>query len=103
LTAWRFGGTGFWQPCRGCAGELLGRERAARKARLGLWADPYYQDITVTVPKRNERTFAAAGLDLKNLAGRRIRVRGGIEQRCSEDRAFLAAKRPEQIESTNGE
>ena len=61
------------------------------------------QDITVTVPKRNERTFAAAGLDLKNLAGRRIRVRGWVEQRGSEARAWIAAERPEQIESTNGE
>jgi len=25
-----------------CATELLGRERMARKAKLGLWADPYY-------------------------------------------------------------
>src|SRR5262249_62420136 len=25
-----------------CAQELLGRERAAREARLGLWAEPYY-------------------------------------------------------------
>ncbi len=34
-------------------------------------------DITVTVLKRNERSFTAAGLDLKALAGRRIRVRAG--------------------------
>jgi endonuclease YncB( thermonuclease family) len=132
---------------RDCAGELLSREKMARKARLGLWADPYYdvlnvetpvdvpaqrgrfaliegtvtsvresgatiyvnfgrrrsEDITVTVPKRNERTFAAAGLDLKTLAGRRIRVRGWVEQRGVEDRAWIAAERPEQIESTNGE
>jgi endonuclease YncB( thermonuclease family) len=132
---------------RDCAGELLSREKIARKARLGLWADPYYdvlnvetpvdvpaqrgrfaliegtatsvresgatiyvnfgrrrsEDITVTVPKRNERTFAAAGLDLKTLAGRRIRVRGWVEQRGVEDRAWIAAERPEQIESTNGE
>jgi endonuclease YncB( thermonuclease family) len=132
---------------RACAGELLSREKAARKARLGLWADPYYEvlnvetpvdvpaqrgrfalvegrvasvresgatiyvnfgrrrseDITVTVPKRNERTFAAAGLDLKNLAGRRIRVRGWIEQRGGEDRAWIAAERPEQIENAESE
>jgi endonuclease YncB( thermonuclease family) len=130
-----------------CAAELLSRERAARKARLGLWADPYYdvlnvespvdvpaqrgrfalvegtvtsvresgatiyvnfgrrrsEDITVTVPKRNERTFSAAGLDLKTLAGRRIRVRGWVEQRGVEDRAWIAAERPEQIENANGE
>lgn len=127
--------------------ELLSREKTVRKARLGLWADPYYdvvnvetpvdvpaqrgrfalvegtvtsvresgatiyvnfgrrrsEDITVTVPKRNERTFAAAGLDLKTLAGRRIRVRGWVEQRGVEDRAWIAAERPEQIENANGE
>jgi endonuclease YncB( thermonuclease family) len=132
---------------RACAGELLSCEKTARKARLGLWADPYYDvvnvetpvdvpaqrgrfalvegkvvsvresgatiyvnfgrrrsgDITVTVPKRNERTFAAAGLDLKSLAGRRIRVRGWIEQRGGEDRAWIAAERPEQIENADGE
>jgi endonuclease YncB( thermonuclease family) len=27
---------------RGCAGELLARERAARSAKLGLWAEPDY-------------------------------------------------------------
>jgi hypothetical protein len=47
--------------------------------------------------KRNERRFAAAGLDLKTLAGRRIRVRGWIEQRGG-DRAWIEAGRPEQIE-----
>lgn len=106
-----------------CAAELLRREGAARQAKLGLWASPYYdpiqadepanilaqrdrfalvegkvvsvhesgatlyvnfgrrwsEDFAVTVRKRNERNFAAAGLDLKGLAGRRIRVRGWIE------------------------
>jgi endonuclease YncB( thermonuclease family) len=124
-----------------CSGDLLSREKAAREAKLGLWADPYYGvldaeipsdvlarrgqfalvegkvasvresgatiyvnfgrrrsgDITVTVLKRNERSFAAAGLDLKALAGRRIRVRGWIEQRGA-DRAWIEAGRPEQIE-----
>jgi endonuclease YncB( thermonuclease family) len=124
-----------------CAADLLKREKAARDARLGLWADPYYEvlnaespkdalahrgrfalvegkvasvresgptiyvnfgrrrigDITVTILKRNERSFAAAGLDLRGLAGRRIRVRGWIEARGGE-RAWIEAQRPEQIE-----
>lgn len=124
-----------------CAGDLLDREKAAREAKLGLWADPYYEvldaempkdalahrgrfalvegkvasvresgptiyvnfgrrrigDITVTILKRNERSFAAAGLDLRGLAGRRIRVRGWIETRGGE-RAWIEAERPEQIE-----
>jgi endonuclease YncB( thermonuclease family) len=124
-----------------CAGHLLDHEKAAREAKLGLWADPYYEvvnaetpknalayrgrftlvegkvasvresgptiyvnfgprrigDITVTILKRNERSFAAAGLDLRSLAGRRIRVRGWIEARGG-DRAWIEAESPEQIE-----
>jgi len=108
-----------------CAAELLRRENAARQAKLGLWANPYYdpvradkpadilaqrghfalvegnvvsvhesgatvyvnfgrrwsRDFAVTIRKRNERSFAAAGLDLKGLAGQRVRVRGWIEAR----------------------
>jgi endonuclease YncB( thermonuclease family) len=57
-------------------------------------------DITVTILKRNERNFAAAGLDLRSLAGRRIRVRGWIEARGG-DRAWIEAERPEQIETAD--
>ena len=39
------------------------------------------EDFTVTVPKRNERTFTAAGFDLKALTGRSVRVRGHVEER----------------------
>jgi hypothetical protein len=124
---------------RSCAAELLRRENAARNAKLGLWADPYYdvlhadnpadvlarrgrfalvegkvvsvresgatiyvnfgrrwsEDFTVTILKRNERSFAAAGLDLKKLAGRHVRVRGWIEERGG---PWIEAIRPEQIE-----
>jgi hypothetical protein len=50
-------------------------------------------DITVTILKRNERSFAAAGLDLRSLAGRRIRDRGAWWKR-----AWIEAERPEQVE-----
>ena len=103
--------------------ELFSRERAARKAKLGLWAVSYYdlldadnpadvlaergrfallegkvvsgresgatiyvnfgrrwtEDFTATILKRNERSFATAGLEPKRLAGRRVRVRGWVE------------------------
>jgi endonuclease YncB( thermonuclease family) len=106
-----------------CATELLRRETIARKAKLGLWADPYYdpipadnpadiiarrghfalvegqvvsvhasgatlyvnfgqhwsQDFAVTIRRRNEHNFAAAGLDLQGLAGRQVLIRGWIE------------------------
>jgi endonuclease YncB( thermonuclease family) len=132
---------------RACAAELLKRENAARVAKLGLWADPYYEvlhaetptdvlahrgrfalvegrvvsvresgatiyvnfgrhwseDFTVTVLKRNERNFAAAGLDLKSLEGRRIRVRGWIEERGSAGSPWIEATHPEQIEIADRE
>ena len=53
------------------------------------------EDFTVTIAKRNERAFTAAGLEPKSLAGRRIRVRGWIEERGG---PWIEATRPEQIE-----
>jgi endonuclease YncB( thermonuclease family) len=53
------------------------------------------RDFTVTVLKRQQRTFAAAGIMLKALEGRRIRVRGWIEQRGG---PIIEAAVPEQIE-----
>ncbi len=124
---------------RACAAELMRLERAARAAKLGLWAEPYYvtrraedaaaiaaargrftivegkvlsvresggtiyvnfgrrwsQDFTVTIAKRNERAFAAAGLEPKKLEGRVVRIRGWIEERGG---PWIDARRPEQIE-----
>lgn len=133
-----------------CATELWRRENAARTAKLGLWADPYYdplpadrpteilarrgrfalvegevvsvhpsgatlyvnfgrrwsEDFAVTIRKRNERTFATAGVDLQGLGGRRVRVRGWVEARGgiggSPWRApWIEAARPEQIETVD--
>jgi len=127
---------------RACAATLLDRESAARRAKLGLWSNPYYDllnaeypadvlaaqgrfalvegkvvsvresgatiyvnfgrrwttDFTVTILKRNARNFAAAGLEPKTLAGRRVRVRGWIEERGG---PWIEAARPEQIELTD--
>jgi len=52
---------------RGSAGELLGRERTARKARLGLWADPYYDVLSVETP-----------VDVPALRGRFALVEGKV-------------------------
>ena len=57
-------------------------------------------DCTVTILKRNARSFTAAGLEPKTLAGRRIRVRGWIEERGG---PWIEATRPEQIEFTDRE
>jgi hypothetical protein len=53
------------------------------------------EDFTVTIAKRNERIFSAAGLEPKKLAGRTLRVRGWIEERGG---PWVEASRPEQIE-----
>jgi len=53
------------------------------------------EDFTVTVLKRSERVFSAAGVELKKLAGRNVRIRGYIEERGG---PWIEATRPEQIE-----
>jgi Staphylococcal nuclease homologue len=53
------------------------------------------EDFTVTIAKRNERAFSAAGLTPKSLNGRRVRIRGWIEERGG---PWVEAARPEQIE-----
>ena len=53
------------------------------------------EDFTVTALKRNERTFSDAGLPLKKLEGRRVRVRGTIEERGG---PWIEAVHPGQIE-----
>jgi len=55
------------------------------------------EDFTVTILKRHERGFIAAGLDPKKLTGRHVRVRGTIEERGG---PWIEAARPEQIEIT---
>ena len=56
------------------------------------------EDFTVTIAKRNERAFSAAGLEPKKLAGRRVRIRGWVEVRGG---PWVDAARPEQIEVLN--
>ena len=56
------------------------------------------RDFTVTILRRLEHGFAAAGIEPKSLAGRRIRVRGWVEQRGG---PIIAAETPEQIELLN--
>ena len=57
------------------------------------------ESFAVTISKRNERSFTAAGLDLKSLAGRRVRVRGFVEARGADGNVpWMEAARPEQIE-----
>ncbi|HEX5210412.1 MAG TPA: thermonuclease family protein [Pseudolabrys sp.] len=56
------------------------------------------RDFTVTILRRLERSFAAAGISPQSLAGHRVRVRGWVEQRGG---PIIAAETPEQIELLN--
>lgn len=53
------------------------------------------EDFTVTIAKRRERQFSAAGLDPRTLTGRHVVVRGWIEERGG---PWIDASAPEQIE-----
>jgi endonuclease YncB( thermonuclease family) len=53
------------------------------------------EDFTVTIAKRHERAFAAAGTAPNALSGRLVRIRGWIEERGG---PWVDAARPEQIE-----
>ena len=53
------------------------------------------RDFTVTILRRLQRGFSAAGVEPKTLQGRRIRVRGWLEQRGG---PIIDATAPEQIE-----
>jgi endonuclease YncB( thermonuclease family) len=56
------------------------------------------EDFTVTIAKRNVRKFIAAGLDPKALAGRRVRVRGWVDERGG---PWIEAVGPGQVEFAN--
>ena len=89
---------GRLQAERGQFALVEGRVLSVRESGATIYVNfgrRYTRDFTVTILKRQQRTFAAAGIEPKQLAGRRIRVRGWIEQRGG---PIIAAEAPEQIE-----
>jgi micrococcal nuclease len=59
------------------------------------FAPDWRSDFTVSVERKDVSAFAAAGIDLKNLAGVRVRVRGFLAWRNG---PMIEASHPEQIE-----
>jgi hypothetical protein len=59
------------------------------------FADDWRSDFTVSIERKDVQAFAAAGIDLKGLAGKHVRVRGWIEWRNG---LMIAATHPEQLE-----
>jgi hypothetical protein len=83
---------------RGRFALVEGRVLSVRESGATIYVNfgrRWSEDFTVTIAKRNEKLFAAAGVAPKTLDGRRVRVRGWIEERGG---PWVEAARPEQIE-----
>jgi hypothetical protein len=86
------------QADRGRFALVEGKILSVRESGATIYANfgrRWTLDFTVIILKRQQRTFAAAGVEPKQLEGRRIRVRGWIEQRGG---PVVMAEAPEQIE-----
>jgi micrococcal nuclease len=59
------------------------------------FAEDWRRDFTVSVARKDVDAFTAAGIDLKELAGKTIRVRGWLQWRNG---PMIEATHPEQIE-----
>ena len=86
------------QTQRGHFALVEGKVLSVRESGATLYVNfgrRWTRDFTIIILKRQQRTFAAAGVEPKQLEGRRIRVRGWIEQRGG---PIIVAEAPEQIE-----
>lgn len=90
---------------RNCARELFRRENAARKAKLGLWSDPYYDLLPADKPaqilaRRGRFTLVEGEVVSVHASGPTIYLNFG--QRWSEDFAVTIRKRNERKFATAG-
>jgi len=90
---------------RNCAAELLGREAAARSAKLGLWADPYYEALAADKPaeilaRRGRFALVEGEVVSVHPSGATIYVNFG--RRWSEEFAVTIRKRNERKFATAG-
>jgi endonuclease YncB( thermonuclease family) len=86
------------QTARGQFALVEGKVLSVRESGATIYVNfgrRWTRDFTVTILRRMSRAFAAAGLEPKKLEGRRVRVRGWIEQRGG---PIIMAESPEQIE-----
>lgn len=77
---------------------IEGRVLTVREAGSVIYVNfgrRWSRDFTLTILRRNQRLFSAAGIEPKSLAGRHVRVRGVIERHGG---PVIEADAPEQIE-----
>jgi micrococcal nuclease len=75
-------------------GKVVAVGQGAGRIYLNF-AEDWRRDFTVSVARKDVDAFAAAGIDLKELAGKTIRVRGWLQWRNG---PMIEATHPEQIE-----
>ena len=83
---------------RGHFALIQGRVLSVRESGATIYVNfgrRWTRDFSVIIPQRARGSFAAAGIDIKALEHRRIRVRGIVEQRSG---PIVQAIAPEQIE-----
>jgi DNA/RNA endonuclease YhcR with UshA esterase domain len=85
-----------FQAQRGHFAQVEGKVLSVRGAIIYVnFGRRWTRDFTVIILKHQQRTFAAASFEPKQLEGRHVRVRGWIEQRGG---PVVMAEAPEQIE-----
>jgi endonuclease YncB( thermonuclease family) len=75
-------------------GVVAGTGESRGRVYLNFTQD-WRTDFTIAVEPKDVPSFTAAGLDLKSLKGKRVRVRGWVEWRNG---PMIVADHPEQIE-----
>ena len=86
------------QTVRGQFALVEGKVLSVRESGATIYVNfgrRWTRDFTVTILRRLGKAFTTAGVEPKKLEGRRIRVRGWVEQRGG---PIIAAETPEQIE-----
>ncbi|HEY7997186.1 MAG TPA: thermonuclease family protein, partial [Pseudolabrys sp.] len=86
------------QTVRGQFALVEGKVLSVRESGATIYVNfgqRWTRDFTVTILRRLGKAFTAAGVEPKKLEGRRIRVRGWVEQRGG---PIITAETPEQIE-----
>jgi endonuclease YncB( thermonuclease family) len=86
------------KPLRGRFSVAEGRVVSVRESGGTIYVNfgrRWSEALTVTILKRHERSFAAAGIEPKSLEGRIVRVRGYVDVRTG---PVIEASRPAQIE-----
>lgn len=90
-----------WRRLRSEAGHFVlveGKVLSVRESGATIYVNfgrRWTRDFSLTLARRSRSAFAAAGIEPKALEGRRVRVRGWLEQRSG---PVIEAAVPEQIE-----